>query len=74
MEGIEPSEPDRSKAAGECQRSAWPGDRKGDHKTMDCFWWARMEVRMAPFPKAKEYHRLNLRLEHIMRKNNLSRR
>jgi len=36
-EGIDKSELDRRKPAGECQRCAWPGDRKGVHKTMDCF-------------------------------------
>jgi len=34
-EGIEKSELDRRKAAGECQRCAWPGDRNGAHNTMD---------------------------------------
>jgi len=59
-EGIEKSELDRRKAAGECQRCAWPGDRKGAHKTMDCFRWARKEVGTAPFPKAKEYQKLKI--------------
>jgi len=59
-EGIEKSELDRRKAAGECQRCAWPGDRKGAHKPMDCFRWARKEVGTAPFPKAKEYQKLKI--------------
>jgi len=59
-EGIEKSELDRRKAAGECQRCAWPSDRKGNHKTMDCFRWARKEVGTAPFPKAKEYQKLKV--------------
>jgi hypothetical protein len=59
-EGIDKSELDRRKAAGECQRCAWPGDRKGAHKTMDCFRWAKKDVGTAPFPKAKEYHKLKL--------------
>ena len=59
-EGIEKSELDRRKAAGECQRCAWPGDRKGAHKTMDCFRWARKETGTAPFPKAKDYQKLKI--------------
>ena len=59
-EGIDKSELDRRKAAGECQRCAWPGDRKGAHKTMDCFRWARKEIGTAPFPKAKDYQKLKV--------------
>jgi len=59
-EGIDKSELDRRKAAGECQRCAWPGDRKGAHNTMDCFRWARKESGTAPFPKAKEYQKLKV--------------
>jgi hypothetical protein len=59
-EGIEKSELDRRKAAGECQRCAWPADRKGAHKTMDCFRWAKKDVGTAPFPKAKEYQKLKV--------------
>jgi hypothetical protein len=42
-EGIEGSELRRRKAAGECQRCAWPQDRRGSHKTLDCFRWKRLE-------------------------------
>jgi hypothetical protein len=59
-EGIDKSELDRRKAAGECQRCASPGDRKGAHKTMDCFRWAIKDVGTAPFPKAKEYQKLKV--------------
>jgi hypothetical protein len=59
-EGIDKSELDRRKAAGECQRCAWPADRKGAHKTMDCFRWAKKDVGTAPFPKAKEYQKLRV--------------
>jgi hypothetical protein len=38
-EGIDGSELRRRKAAGECQRCAWPRDRKGSHKTLDYFRW-----------------------------------
>jgi hypothetical protein len=53
-EGIDGSELRRQKAAGDCQRRAWPQDRKGSHKTLDCFRWARLEKGTAPFPKKKQ--------------------
>jgi hypothetical protein len=59
-EGIDKSELDRRKAAGECQRCAWPGDRKGAHKTMDCVRWTKKDVGTASFPKAKEYQKLKI--------------
>jgi hypothetical protein len=52
-EGINGSELRRRKAAGECQRCAWPQDRKGSHKTLDCFRWKRIEKGTAPFPKTE---------------------
>jgi len=52
-EGIDGSEIRRRKAAGECQCCAWPQDRKGSHKTLDCFHWKRLEKGTAPFPKKK---------------------
>jgi hypothetical protein len=54
-EGIDGSELRRRKAAGECQRCAWPLDRKGGHKTIDCFRWKKLERRTAPFQKKKKY-------------------
>jgi hypothetical protein len=56
-EGIDGSELKRRKAAGECQRCAWPQDRKGSHKTLDCFRWKRVEKGTAPFPKNTRYHK-----------------
>jgi hypothetical protein len=50
-EGIDGSELRRRKAAGECQRCAWPQDRKGGHQTLDCFRWKRLEKGTAPFTK-----------------------
>lgn len=50
-EGIDGSELRRRMAAGECQRCAWPRDRKGIHKTLDCFRWKRLEKGTATFPK-----------------------
>jgi hypothetical protein len=38
-EGIDGEELRRREAAGEWQRCAWPRDRKGSHKTIDCFQW-----------------------------------
>ena len=52
-EGIDGSELRRRKAAGECQRCAWPQSRKGSHKTLDCFRWKRLDKGTAPFPKKK---------------------
>jgi hypothetical protein len=56
-EGIDGSELRRRKAAGECQRCAWPQDRKGSHKTLDCFRWKKLEKGTAPFPKKKNYNK-----------------
>jgi hypothetical protein len=56
-QGIDRSELRRRKAAGECQRCAWPQDRKGSHKTLDCFRWARKEKGTAPFPKKKTHNK-----------------
>jgi hypothetical protein len=50
---IEKSELDRRKAAGECQHCAWPKDKKGSHKTLDCFNWKQLDKGTAPFPKQR---------------------
>jgi len=52
-EGIDGSELRRRKAAGECQRFAWPQERKGSHKTLECFRWKPLEKGTAPFPKKR---------------------
>lgn len=57
---IDKSELDRRKAAGEYQRCAWPADRKGSHKTIDCFRWKETDKGTAPFPKANEYQKLKV--------------
>jgi hypothetical protein len=54
--GIDGKEFRRRKAAGECQWCSWPTDRKGSHKTLDCFWWKRLEKGTAPFPNNKRYN------------------
>jgi hypothetical protein len=56
-EGIEGSQLRRRKAAGECQRCAWPRDKKGSHKTLDCFRWKKLEKGTASFPKKKQYNK-----------------
>ena len=56
-EGIDGQELRRRKTAGECQCCAWPQDRKGSHKTIDCFRWKRLEKGTAPFPKNKRYNK-----------------
>jgi hypothetical protein len=56
-EGIDGSELRRRKAAGECQRCAWPRDKKGSHKTLDCFRWKKLEKGTASFPKKKQYNK-----------------
>jgi hypothetical protein len=56
-EGIDGSELRRRAAAGECQRCAWPKDRKGSHKTLDCFRWKRLDKGTAPFPIKKLYNK-----------------
>jgi hypothetical protein len=55
-EGIDGNKLRRRKAAGDCQSSAWPQDRKGSHKTLDCFRWKRIENGTAPVPKMKRYN------------------
>jgi hypothetical protein len=54
-EGIDGSELRRRKAAGECHRCAWPRDRKGSHKTLDCHRGKKVEKGTAQFPKKKQY-------------------
>jgi hypothetical protein len=53
--GINGEELRRRKRAGECQRCVWPQDRKGGHKTLDCFWWKKTEEGTAPLPKKRNY-------------------
>jgi len=60
VDGIDKSDLARRKASGECQRCALPVDRKGSHKTMDCFRWSRKDKGTAPFPKPMEYEKLKV--------------
>jgi len=54
IQGIERSELDRRKSAGECHRFAWPQDRKGAHKTLDCHRCIRKEKGTAPFSNTRK--------------------
>ena len=53
MEGIEISEIRRRQAAGECQRCAWPKNRKGSHKTSYCIREKKLDKGTASFPKQR---------------------
>jgi len=59
-EGIEPSEVERRKAAGECLRCAWPSNRKGSHRVKDCVRPIKLDKGTASFPKAKEYQKMKM--------------
>jgi hypothetical protein len=53
-EGIEFSEIEQRKAAGECLRCAWPSERKGSHRVKDCIRPIKLDKGTATYPKAKE--------------------
>jgi len=53
MEGIEISEIRWRQAAGECQRCAWPKNRKGSHKTSYCIQEKKLDKETASFPKQR---------------------
>jgi len=59
-EGIDSSEINRRKAAGECLRCAWPSDRKGKHRVADCIRPIKLNKGTAEFPKAKDYQRIKV--------------
>ena len=56
-EGIEVSEIRRRKAADECLRCAWPGDRKGNHRVKDCRRQIKLDKRTANPPKDRNYQK-----------------
>ena len=60
MQGILQDELDRRKKSRECMRCGWPADRKGNHKTMDCYRPIKTDKGTATFPKAKEYQKLKI--------------
>jgi hypothetical protein len=47
-QGIDDSELRRRKAAGECQRCAWPGNKKGSQRAIDCIREKRLEEGTGP--------------------------
>jgi len=53
-EGLEISELERRKTAGECLRCAWPSDRKGSHTVADCRRPINLDKGTAEYPKAKD--------------------
>ena len=57
IEGIEVSEIRRRKAADECLRCAWPGDRKGNHRVNDCCRQIKLDKGTANPPKDRNYQR-----------------
>jgi hypothetical protein len=59
-EGIEPSEVERRKVAGECLHCAWPSDSKGSHRVKDCIRPIKLSKGTASHPKAKEYQWLKV--------------
>jgi len=59
-EGVESSEIQRRKSAGECLRCAWPSDRKGSHRVADCRRPIKLDKGTAAFPKAKEYQKMKI--------------
>jgi len=56
--GVRQAEFDRTTKAGECMMCAWPADRQGNHKTMDCYGPVKTDTGTVHFPKAKEYQKL----------------
>jgi hypothetical protein len=62
--GIESSEIERCKAAGECLTCAWPSDTKGNNSVKDCIRPTKLDKGTANYPKAKEYKKMKVaRLE-----------
>ena len=60
IEGIPDKELDRRRKEKECMRCAWPSDRKGNHKTTDCYRSIKLSEGTADFPKAKAYQKMKI--------------
>jgi len=56
-DGISQDEHNQWKQATECMRCAWPADRKGNHKTMDCCRPDETDTGTGDFPNAKQYQK-----------------
>jgi hypothetical protein len=59
-EGIENSELARRRAAKECQRCAWPADRKGNHNTMKCIRDIKLSKGTADYGHPKQYQKMKV--------------
>jgi len=59
-QGVEYSEIEQSRAAGECRRCTWPADRKGAHRVKDCMSPIKLDKGTASFPKPKEYQKMKI--------------
>jgi len=60
IEGISGDELDRRRKEKECLRCAWPADRKGKHKTKDCYRPIKLDKGTADFPKARAYQKMRI--------------
>ena len=58
--GIESSEIQRRKTAGECLRCDWPLDRKCSHRVAECRRPIKLDKGTAAFPKAKDYQKMKV--------------
>jgi hypothetical protein len=59
-DGIEATEIESRKSAGECLRCMWPSDRKGSHRVKDCIRPIKLDKGTASYPKAKEYQKMKI--------------
>ena len=59
-DGIENSELARRLAAKECQRCAWPADRKGNHNTMKCIRDIKLSKGTADYGHPKAYQKMKV--------------
>ena len=56
--GIDKTEIQRRREAGECYCCAWPSDRKGAHRVKDCIRQIKLDKGTANYPKAKTYQKI----------------
>lgn len=60
LEGIEESELECRKSANECLRCAWPSDRIGRHRVLDCVQTIKWNKRTANLRKVKQYQKMKI--------------
>jgi hypothetical protein len=58
LEGIDEAEIQRRKGSGECLRCAWPADRKGAHRVVNCIRPVKLDIGTASFPKDRKYPKI----------------